>query len=78
MYEAAYTDYICAWEDESERAQTSYNLARLLSLQGKSDEALYYLKYMKKLVDGDEKYWDIIKIHNDFNNIRDNPRFKKL
>lgn len=52
-----------------------YNLACLFSRWGKPDEALDYLK---KAITIDKKYREKAKTDEDFDNIRDDPRFKKL
>jgi len=54
---------------------TLYNLACLFSLWGKPDDALAYLE---KAVGKDKKYRKMAKTDKDFNNIKDDPRFKKL
>ncbi len=54
---------------------TLYNLACLFSLWGKTGNALPYLE---KAIGGDEKYREKAKTDEDFNNIREDARFKKL
>jgi len=52
-----------------------YDLACLFSLWGKTEDALVYLK---RAIDKDKKYRETAKTDEDFDNIRDDPRFKKL
>ena len=52
-----------------------YNLACLFSLWEKPNDALAYLE---KAVGKDKEYRELSKTDEDLNNIRDDPRFKKL
>jgi tetratricopeptide (TPR) repeat protein len=52
-----------------------YNLACLFSLWGKPNDALAYLE---KAIGKDKECRELSKTDEDFNNIRDDPRFKKL
>ncbi|MCD6453408.1 MAG: tetratricopeptide repeat protein [Dehalococcoidales bacterium] len=52
-----------------------YNLACLDLLQGKTDNALGYLK---RVIDKDEKFREIVKTNKAFNSVRDDPRFRRL
>ena len=52
-----------------------YNLACLFSILGKADDAIGYLE---KAVGLGEKAREMAKTDEDFGNIRDDPRFKKL
>lgn len=54
-----------------------YNIACLFSLRGKSDDAISYLEKAIALDDKLRKY-AATDPDRDFDNIRDNPRFKKL
>ncbi len=74
-YKEALADYNRALEIKPEHPRTLYNLACLFSLWGKIDDALTYLE---KAIDKDAKYREDAKTDPDFNNIREDPRFKKL
>ncbi len=74
-YDDALADYSRALQLKPDDAGTLYNLACLFSLWGKVDEALDNLE---KAIKGDEKYREMAKTDKDFDNIRDNPHFKKL
>ena len=54
---------------------TLYNLACLFSLWEKKDDALAYLE---KAIASDEKYREMARTDSDLDNVRDDPRFKKL
>jgi tetratricopeptide (TPR) repeat protein len=58
-----------------DHSRTLYNLACLFSLWGKSEDALDYLE---KAIEIDKKNREDAKTDKDFDNIRDDPRFKKL
>ncbi len=74
-YDEALADSIRALELETDDASTLYNLACLFSLRGQTDDALDYLE---KTIALDKKYQEDAKTDEDFDNIRDDPRFKKL
>ncbi len=74
-YEEAFADLNSALELRPGDPDVLYNLACLFSLWGKPDEALAYLE---KAIDGDEKNRKAARTDEDFENIRDDPRFKKL
>ena len=74
-YEEALADFNRALELQPDHLATFYNLVYLFLLQGKPDEAKDYLE---KAIAGDEKYREMAKTDEDFNNIREDPRFKKL
>lgn len=74
-YEEALADFNHALELSPDDPGTLYNLACLFSLWGKVDDALAYLE---KAIDGDKKHREMAKTDTDFDNIRDDPRFKKL
>jgi len=74
-YDEALADLNRSLELEPDDPGALYNLACLFSLWGKPNDALAYLK---KAVGKDEKYRKLSKTDEDFNNIRDDPRFKKL
>jgi tetratricopeptide (TPR) repeat protein len=62
-------------ELKPDHANTFYNLACFFSRRGKTDDALAYLE---KAIEGDKKYREMAKTDEDFDNIRDDPRFEKL
>ncbi len=74
-YKEALADYNRSLELSPDDPDTLYNLACLSSLLGKADDALSYLE---KAIDKDQKYREMAKTDKDFDNIRDDPRFKKL
>ena len=74
-YEESLADLNRSLELRPDHPDTLYNLACLFSLRGKADEALGYLE---KAIAGDEKYREKARTDDDFNNIREDPRFKKL
>ena len=74
-YKESLADHNHSLELEPDNPSPMYNLARLFSLWGKPDDALAYLK---RAIGGDEKYLEKAKTDEDFDNIRDDPRFKKL
>ncbi len=74
-YEEALADFNRSLELNPDHPSTLYNLACLSSLKGKADDVLTWLE---KAIKGDEKYREKAKTDKDFNNIRENPRFKKL
>jgi len=74
-YEEALTDLNRSLELKPGDSNTIYNLACLFSLQGKVNDALAYLE---RAIKGGEEYREDAKTDEDFKNIRDAPRFKKL
>jgi tetratricopeptide (TPR) repeat protein len=74
-YDEALADLNRSLELRPDYPATLYNLACLFSLWGKPNDALAYLE---KAVGKDKKYRELAKTDEDFNNIRDDPRFKKL
>ncbi|MBA7585590.1 Photosystem I assembly protein Ycf3 [subsurface metagenome] len=74
-YDEALTELNRSLELEPDHPGTLYDLACLFSLWGKTKDALDYLK---KAVDKDEEWREDAKTDEDFDNIRDDPRFKKL
>ena len=74
-YDNALTDYNRSLELRPDDPDTLFNLACLFSLWGKTDEALAYLE---KTIALDKKCREDGKTDKDFDNIRDDPRFKKL
>ncbi len=74
-YDEALADFNLCLELEPGDPSTLYNLACLFSAWGKTDDALAYLE---KAIDKDEKYREDAKTDEDFDNIRNDPRFKKL
>lgn len=74
-YDEALADLNRSLELRPDDPATLYNLACLFSLLGKPNDALAYLE---KAVGKDKKYRELAKTDEDLNNIRDDPRFKKL
>ncbi len=74
-YDDALADFNRSLELRPDHPATLYDLACLFSLWRKTDDALTYLE---KAIKGDEKYREDAKTDEDFDNIRDDPRFKKL
>jgi len=74
-YDEALADYNRALELRPDDPGTLYNLACLFSLQKKTDDALDYLE---KAISKDNKFREMAKTDEDFNNIRDDPRFNKI
>jgi Flp pilus assembly protein TadD len=74
-YDEALADFNRSLELRPDNATVLYDLACLFSLWGKTDDALAYLE---KTVTLDKKYREKAKTDEDFVNIRDDPRFKKL
>ncbi|MBA7519650.1 Beta-barrel assembly-enhancing protease [subsurface metagenome] len=74
-YDDALADFNRSIEIKPDNAGPLYDLACLFSLQRKTDDALTCLK---KAIEGDNKYREMAKTDKDFDNIRDDPRFKKL
>jgi tetratricopeptide (TPR) repeat protein len=75
QYADAFNDFRRSLELKPEDSNTLYESACLFSLWGKSNEALDYLK---KAIGKDKKHRKMAKTDKDFNNIREDPRFKKL
>jgi tetratricopeptide (TPR) repeat protein len=74
-YVEALADYNRSLELRLDQPSTLYNAACLLSLWGKPDSALTYLE---KAIRKDEKYRQMAKTDEDFANVRDDVRFKRL
>ncbi len=74
-YEEALADYNRALELKPDDSSTLFNLACLFSLWRKNDDALHNLE---KAIYLDNKYREMAKTDKDFDNIREDPRFKKL
>jgi len=74
-YKEALADFSRSLELRPDNGGTLYNLACLFSLWGKTDDALAYLE---KAIDKDKKWCEDAKTDEDFENIRNDPRFKKL
>ncbi len=74
-YDEALADFNRSLELKPNDSGTLYNLACLFSLWGKTDEALAYLE---KAIALDNKFRGMAKTDKDFDNIREDPRFKKL
>jgi tetratricopeptide (TPR) repeat protein len=74
-YNEAITDFNRAFKLKPDYPSALYNLACLFSVQSKTDDAL---KYLEKAISKDKKYKEMAKKDKDFDNIRNDPRFKKL
>jgi len=74
-YEEALADYKRSVEVRPDHPETLYNTARLLSLRREGGDAVGYLD---KAIAGNETYRETARTDNYFDNIRDDPRFKKL
>lgn len=74
-YNDALADYNRSLELRPDDPDTFFNLACLFSLQGKTGDALAYLE---KAIEKDKKAREMAKTDNDFDNIREDSRFKKL
>jgi Flp pilus assembly protein TadD len=74
-YDEALADLNRSLELRPDHPNTLYNLACLFSLWGKPNDALAYLE---KAVGKDKKYRKLAKTDEDFKNLRNDPRFKKL
>jgi len=74
-YDESFADFNRSLELRPDDPGTLFNLACLFSLWGKTDNALPYLE---KAIHKDKKYREDAKTDEDFDNIRKDPRFKKL
>ena len=74
-YGEALADYNRSLEIRLDQPSTLYNVACLLSLWGKTDDALAYLE---KAIEKDGKYRQMARTDKDLDNIRDDIRLKKL
>lgn len=74
-YDEAIVDFSRALELRPGHSYTLYNIACAFSLCEKPDEALDYLK---KAVTQEKQFREDAKTDEDFDNIRKDPRFKKL
>lgn len=74
-YDDALADYNRSLELSPDDPDVFFNLTCLFSLWGKTDDALAYLE---KAIEVNRKNREDAKTEKDFNNIRDDPRFKKL
>ncbi len=74
-YDEALADFNRYLELRPEDTAALYNLACLFSIWGKTKKALGYLE---KAIGLDDEYINMAKTDNDFYNIKDDPRFKKL
>jgi len=74
-YEEALTDLNRSLKLKPDYSNVFYCLACVFSLWRKTDDALSYLK---KAIDKDKKFREIAKSDENFDNMRDHPRFKKL
>jgi len=74
-YKEALDDFNRALELKPEHPYILYNLACLFSLRGETNNALAYLE---KAIEKRKKYREMAKTKKDFDNIRKDPRFKKL
>jgi len=74
-YNKALDDLNRSLELRPDEPDTFYNLACLYSLWKKTEDAIAYLE---KAIIKDRKYREMAKTDKDFDNIRDDPRFKIL
>jgi len=74
-YDESLADLNRSLELRPNQPDTLYNLACLFSLWGKPNDALAYLE---RAIKKDKKYREMAKTDKDFNNMKDDPRFKKL
>jgi len=74
-YDEALADFNRSLELRPDNPHTLYNLACLFSLRRKVEDSIGYLK---KAIQLDKKNREDAKTDKDFDNIRDDPRFKKL
>ncbi len=74
-YDEALADFNKALELKPDYAGALYNLACLFSLTDRPDEAISHLE---KAIGMGEKYRQDATKDSDFDNIRDDPRFRKL
>ncbi|MBA7716672.1 hypothetical protein ES703_125747 [subsurface metagenome] len=74
-YDDALADYNRSLELRPDDPDVFFNLACLFSLWGKTDDAL---RYLEKAIELDKKNREDAKTDKDFDNIREDPRFKKL
>ena len=74
-YDEALADLNRSLEFEPDNPSTLYNLACLFSLWRKIDDALNHLE---KAIAIDGEYREKAKTDKDFDNIKDDPRFKRL
>ena len=74
-YGEALADFNHALELSPDNPDTLFNLVCLFSLEGKTDDALAYLE---RAIEKDKEYYKIARTDTDLDNIRDDPRFKKL
>jgi len=74
-HEEALVDYNRSLELSPGDSATLYNLACLFSLRRKTNDARAYLE---QAIEKNEKYRQMAKTDEDFDNIRDDIRFKKL
>lgn len=74
-YDEALDDFNRCLELSPDDPYTPYNLACLFSLWDKAEESIAYLK---KAIELNRGWREDAKKDKDFNNIRDDPRFKKL
>ncbi|MFH1640271.1 MAG: tetratricopeptide repeat protein [Chloroflexota bacterium] len=74
-YPEALADYNCSLKIRPDDAGTLYNIACLYSLWKKPDDAFAFLE---KAIGKDKKYREKARTDKDFDNIRNDPRFKKL
>jgi Flp pilus assembly protein TadD len=74
-YDKSYSDMMKALELNPDSSFVMFNLACLFSIQDKGDAAIFYLEKAIKL---DLALKEKAKTDPDLNNIRNDPRFKKL
>jgi tetratricopeptide (TPR) repeat protein len=74
-YDEALADYNRSLKLKPDDLGILFNLSCLFSLQGKTDDAL---KYLEKAISKEKKWKEKAKTDDDFDNIRNDLRFKKL
>jgi tetratricopeptide (TPR) repeat protein len=75
-YEEVLADYNHSLKLQPDDPETMYNLACFFSIQGNVPDSLRWLE--KVVATRDKKYRETAKTDTDFDNIRSEPRFKKL
>ncbi len=74
-HDEAFADYKKALELKPDFPETLYNISCLFSLHGKAGDAI---KHLEKSINQNKKFKEMAKTDKDFDNIREDPRFKKL
>lgn len=74
-YDEALADFNKALQLKPDFSDALYNVACLFSLTAKIDDSI---AYMEKAISGDEKLRQDAAVDSDFDNIRHDPRFRRL